>query len=226
MIKDPLYSSVLSIPFNAAWEKIIEFSKGYTIKEINKEKLRIILNVSYTIRFVTYFTWVDSIIIKLEPLRNDTTMINIFGKVLLSPHHILRTFSLNKKKIDKDAFFKNVHINFEKYETVLTKNIKGITFKKQIAFWILEFSSILSFLFILVQVFLLHIPTNNMIVLISFILFVFFQAPLIIWLIRDCYSKNNLSNSDKNKWIAYICFTGFIGCLFYYPIFKSNNYGK
>ncbi|MFC1533670.1 hypothetical protein ACFL7M_09935 [Thermodesulfobacteriota bacterium] len=223
MIKDPINNFALSMPFNDAWEKIIEFSKGYSIKEINKERSRIILNVSYTIRFFTYFTWVEAITISLKPLSNNATMINISGKVLLSPHHTFRSISLNNKKIDKDAFFNNVQIFFKEYETTLTKNTKDSNYKKKIAFWLLEISSIFIFLFIFAQIFLLHIPSDSQIVIISFILFIFFQAPLIIWLTRDCYSRNNLSNRNRNKWIAYICFAGFVGCLFYYPIFKSNS---
>jgi len=175
------------------------------------------------IRLFTYFTWGEGITILLRPLGNNETMINIYGKVLLSPHHILRSVTLKKKKIDKDSFLKNVQTFFKKYETVKTEYIKNHNYKKKMAFWFLECSSIIIFLFILIQLFWLHMPSNSLIVIISFILFLFVQAPLIIWLTRDCYSRNDLANRDKNKWITYICLTGFIGCFFYYLIFTSGK---
>jgi len=215
MIKEPIYGSVLSLKFNDAWNRIIEFSKEYSIKKNDKINAIVVLDVSYPIRMFTYFTWVEGIVISLKSLGNNTTMINIYGKVLLSPHHLFRLITLNKKKIDKNAFLSNVKNFLKKFETVVPEYTKGGNNKK-IVFLFLELFSIIIFALLLIQVLLFQLPNNSPIVTISFILFLLSQAALIVWFTRECYSRIDLSNRERNKWITYICLTGFIGCFLYY----------
>lgn len=223
MIKEPIYSSTLSLSINEAWDKIREFSKGLSIKEFDEQNHRIILDVSYVIRVFTYFTWVEGVIISLRPLYNDRTIINIDGKVLLSPHHILRSIVIKGKKIDKDKFLNNIQTFFKNYAPVVKESMRGEKHKETIAFWVLECAAIISFLYILIAVFSIHMPICSFVVIFCFIFFLLSQTPLIVWFTRDCYHRNYLTNKDKNKWITYLCLTGFIGCLFYYFFIKRKN---
>ncbi len=215
MIKEPIYASVLSLKLDEAWDKIVQFSRNYPIKKKDKDNARIVLDIGYPIRMFTYFTWVEGIVISLRPVTSDTTMIKIYGNVLLSPHHILRLSTLNNKKIDKHLFLSNAKMSFEGHEIAkpVSENLRK---EKNIIFWLLWFFSFLSFLSILIALFLLHMPNNSQIVIINSILFLICQAVLITWFTRDCYNNNNLTLRQRNKWITCICLTGFIGCLLYY----------
>ena len=215
MIKEPIYGSVLSLKIDDAWNKILAFSEDYPIKKKDKDNYLIVLNIGYPIRMFTYFTWAEGIVISLKPLGDNTTMLNIYGKVLLSPHHIFRSITLNKKKIDKSAFLSNAKTSFKQFET--KKPVAADLWKKrEFIFLFLLVFSVVSFLSILIHLFLLNMPNNSLIVTISSLLFMISQAILIIWFTRDCYSRDNLTVRERSKWITYICLTGFIGCFLYY----------
>ena len=215
MIKEPIYASVLSLKLNDAWDKIVQFSKNYPIKKKDKDNAKIVLDIGYPIRMFAYSTWIEGIVISLRPVTSDTTMINIYGKVLLSPHHILRLSTLNNKKIDKDLFLSNAKISFERYEAAKPVN-DNFSKKRIFFFWFLCFFSLVSFLSVLIVLFLFHRPNNSQLVTVNSILFLICQAVLITWFTRDCHNNNNLTLTERNKWIACICLTGFIGCLLYY----------
>lgn len=224
MIKEPIYDSILSLKFNDAWKKAIDFSKAYPIKRIDKDNALIVLDIAYPIRLFTYFTWAEQIIISLKPLNDNSTMINVIGRVLLLPHHIFRSVTLNKKRIDKNMFLSNVKSCFNNHMAFIPKYTKSDKCKKN-KFLILELLSIATILLLLIQEFLFRLQINSAIVIISVFIFLLCQAILIIWFTQECYGRIDLSNRERNKWITYICITGFIGCFFYYTMLGLRTKG-
>ncbi len=214
MITEPLYKTVLSLKIDQAWLKIVEFSRDYPILKIDRSNATIVLNVGYPTKLLARSTWIEGIKITLKELNNNSTMIKIDGRVLMSPHHLFRSAILNKKKIDKDVFLHDVMNAFNKCMTVMPKYTKGNIRIKSI-FWFFELSSIFIFL-MLIQFVLIRYQDISPKVIICVLLFVVLQASLIIWFARECYSRIDLSYRERNQWVTFICMTGFVGCYCYY----------
>lgn len=211
MITEPIYRAVLSLKLDQAWNRIVEFSREYPVKRIDRDRATIVLNVGFPIHILGRSTWVEGIAISLKSISGNATIININGRVLLSPHHIFRSITLNKKKIDKDNFLSEIKIFFKNYVTAAPERTKRNN-KLKMVFWSLEIFSILSFLALVQN----GLRNNFQMVAISAIFFSLFQAALIIWFTRECYRRIDLSYKDRSMWITFICMTGFIGCFFYY----------
>ncbi len=115
-LKEPICKGFYKFNYDEAFSKISAYFEHYQIKKIDKEFGEIIVEASYLFTLFLWSTWIKHIVIKIERRSENLTMIDIYGKPVLSPHHLFKTLYYRKIKIDINKFKEDFIKTFQKYE--------------------------------------------------------------------------------------------------------------
>lgn len=229
IITEPIYKANIYLNFRDAFQKAKALAKGYKVKSIDPQNGKIILDINYAFKLITYLTWIKEVIIHIIPSENNSSVIEVYGKPALSPHHLLRTAYFIRNKIDKDQLFFEITNTFRNYEINDKKRKhKESNLRNTILFWVLELASISTFIWVVGLKSILGISIAKSSIYTYFVLLVLPQTPLVIWFIVDCYNRRFNSYSKKIYWISILSVSGFIGSAIYYFLIykKSEENGK
>ena len=225
VITEPIYRAHVRLTFVDAFQKSREIAQRYRIKDCDDKRGRVILDVSYLFTFFMYATWIREVVVDITPVRNDVTLVQIYGKPSLSPLRLLQIPSLMKKKVSKDKLLSDFKSVLEQFEI---GNIEGEdvepTLKATIAFWFLESLSLIMLISIVVcRLYFGIFPTDKPSVFAVFS-FVLAQVILIVWFTRDCYTRKFASYTQRSRWISLIAISGFIGsAVYYFMVYRKRE---
>ena len=214
MLKEPIYKATVSLNFLDTYKLAKKLSEPYRVRLESEMSGKIILSASYLFKFGLYFAWIKEIVIQISKISPNKAIIEVYGKPAILPHNILLTFYYIKRKIDIDDFVSSIE---NIYRPFLTTESTPVTESKHslksTLFVVSEFLSVVSS----VALFLYSWASNGERLLPFFIIaFIIPQVFLVVWLTRDCYGRNSLTQTQKRRWVVFIGSTGFIGCFFYY----------
>jgi hypothetical protein len=115
-LKEQIYKGFYKFSFDEAFTRLSEYLDQYKIKRTNKKLGEIILDASYPYKLFLWSTWIKHIVIKIERKGTNLAEIDIYGKPVLSPHHIFKELYYRRIKIDISKFKEDFKKAFQKYE--------------------------------------------------------------------------------------------------------------
>ena len=115
-LKEPIYKGFYKFSFEEAFSRFSEYFGQYKIKRANKKIGEIILEAAYPYSLGLWSTWIKHIVINIEQRGTNLSEIEIYGKPVLSPHHLFKELYYRRIRIDiikfKDDFIKS----FQEFE--------------------------------------------------------------------------------------------------------------
>jgi hypothetical protein len=122
-LREPIIKGFCRLDYEEAFSRICNYLKNYEITE-DKRSGKITVEASYIYQLVFWSTWIKNIVILLERRSDNVTFIEIFGKPVLSPHHIFKIPYYRKNKINISDFKQEFINNFQIYGNKTLKRRK------------------------------------------------------------------------------------------------------
>jgi hypothetical protein len=118
-----VFEAELALNIADAFSVASEFALAFSIRKMDRENLRIVLNLtSMPSRFV-FFTWVKAHVVRVLFQDEHCSLVRVQAKRAVSPHHFLRLPFFWAHRIDPTELARILKAHFGRYETASREKV-------------------------------------------------------------------------------------------------------
>jgi hypothetical protein len=120
-----VYEAELAVNIADAFSVASEFALGFSIRHLDREGLRIVLNLTCIPSGLLFFTWVKAHVIRVLFLDENRSLVRVEAKRAISPHHLFRLPFFIAHRIDPEELERSIRRHFGRYETIRGNSRNG-----------------------------------------------------------------------------------------------------
>ena len=118
LVTDPVYEVELALNIAEAFSLASEFALAFSIRHLDREGLRIVLNLTCMPSGLLFFTWVKAYVIRVLFLDEHRSLVRVQAQKVISPHHLFRLPFFMAHRIDPEELVRNLQRHFARYEAI------------------------------------------------------------------------------------------------------------
>ncbi|MGD8367854.1 MAG: hypothetical protein PVG78_09440 [Desulfobacterales bacterium] len=112
----PIYETKLALNIADAFAVASEFALAFSIRKLDKERLRIVVNLTSMPSRFLFFTWIKAYEIRVHFLEERLSLVRAQAQRVISPHHLVRFPFFIAHRIEPEELFGNLQRHFSQYE--------------------------------------------------------------------------------------------------------------
>ena len=118
-----VFEAELALNIADAFSVASEFALAFSIRKMDRENLRIVLNLTSMPSRFAFFTWVKAYVIRVLFLDEHCSLVRVQAKRAASPHHLLRLPFFMAHRIEPDELSRSLKFHFSRYETACRERV-------------------------------------------------------------------------------------------------------
>jgi hypothetical protein len=111
-----IFETELALNIADAFALASEFALGFSIRSMDRESLRIVLNLTSMPSAVLFFTWVKAYVIRVHFVDEELSRVRVLAMPVRSPHNLFRFPFFLAHRIDPVDFGQQLRRHFSLHQ--------------------------------------------------------------------------------------------------------------
>lgn len=112
----PIYETELALNIADTFAVASEFALAYSIRRLDREGLRIVVNLTSMPSRFLFFTWVRGYVIRVHFLEEHRSLVRVQAQRVMSPHHLFRLPFFIAHRIEPEELCRHLQRHFSRHE--------------------------------------------------------------------------------------------------------------